>query len=510
MDIKKIKAELSKVKSQLVVFSQNGEIKHSCNTLIKLKEEHNLYDQLDFLSNLWNEGKSATKNENIRIPCLNILIDEKTKFVDLTLQSMDGEQILFIEDQTAFYTIYQQIQQDRNLVSIQEEQLELIRKEQELFFSKVNHELRTPLNSIIGLSHLLQGKTINQQESLKYTQSLISCSQHLKNIINDILDLSKLGSLTMELIPKGNNIRKLLEDVISSFEYQMQLKNLKFSIDLPEEFKTQYYLVDELRFKQIFINLINNAIKFSSNSTIYLSAFATKNDKHLDSISFSIADEGTGISEDELPHLFTEYTQATNDAISPSLEREHRGTGLGLAIVKQLIELHNGTISVKSTLGIGTTILFNLPLKKITYSKTESLKPSQISLKGYTGLIVEDDKMNSLVLEHILKRAHCETISCESAEKALKVLKTNTPIDFVLTDYHLEEMTGESLRANYFSLFPHSKIKWFLISGTKFQTEDKDAILQQFEGYLTKPICPNHLLETLSYLYEWDKKKSTF
>ncbi len=495
MDIIQKKYELSNVQSQLIIFNRNGKIKFSCNTIIQLKLYDDLTTQLNFLNNLWSEKEIFQTDDIIEVSCLNFHHLGQLYYIDLIIKPIKEDLILFINDRTKWYNQIQDLQQDRNIISMQEEELEILKKEQELFFSKVNHELRTPLNSIIGLSHLLRNDKVDELEKEQLTSSLIKSANHLKNIVNDILDLSKLDSLNMELHPKEHSISSLLHEIKQSFKFQLKQKQLELKITFSQvELENNFYLIDPVRFKQIFINIINNAINFSQNSRIHIECLINKIEHNSHKVSFSITDNGIGIPKDRLEHLFSNFSQV--DSSSNQSNRESRGTGLGLAIVKQLIELHNGTISVKSKVDKGTTFQFELPIKTSSFQVKKSSNNNNNLLNGARCLIVEDDAMNRLVLEKLLNRFECSTDSCTSAEQAISLLKSKD-FDFVITDYHMKGQDGLELKNNYTKLYPNSPTKWILISGTKFFLDDKNEISTIFDAYLIKPVCPNNLQNLL-------------
>ncbi len=504
MDIEKTKYQLSNVHSQLILFDQNGSVKFSCDTLFPIQKQDNLAEQFDFFDHIWNKDVKLKKEKNIRIPCMNIQYDNHDYFLDITIKALGNLCILFLEDQTKLYCHVQKLQQDRNIISIQEEQLEILKKEQDLFFSKVNHEIRTPLNSIIGLSHLIKGSDSEKELLVQYTEALVNSAEHLRNIVNDILDLSKFDSLTMQLHPSSHSILSILQEVKSTFEYQLKIKNLSLLFDTSnQELFTTIYLIDAVRLKQIFINLINNAINFSTEGSIQIHAQFLKKKGNIHTLAFSIKDEGIGIPEDKVSSLFKEFVQVPQT--SPLSERSSRGTGLGLSIVKQLVELHQGSIRAESTTGTGTTIHFDIQLERTTSSNSQINKEKLLE-EGIQCLIVEDDEMNKLILEKLLQRLHCKTISCTSAEEALEILSKDNQLDIVLTDFHMDNVTGLELRNLHQFLHPNSKLKWVLVSGSGFIEDENQEILEAFNDHILKPVCPDSLYSILLNLFQ---KKST-
>lgn len=225
------------------------------------------------------------------------------------------------------------------------------------FLANMSHEIRTPMNAIIGMTDLLALTPLTPKQQ-EYTRAIQDSGQHLLNLINDILDLSKIeaGKITLENI--HFSISSLLEGSISSFKPKLMEKKLQIETvvapDIPD-----ILLGDPLRIRQIILNLISNAVKFTNEGKISVEVSAITSGDHQKEIKFSVNDTGVGIAQENIGSLFQHFTQADD-----SITRKYGGTGLGLAICKGLVELMGGTIGVISEQGKGSTFWFTLPLKQ--------------------------------------------------------------------------------------------------------------------------------------------------
>ncbi len=220
------------------------------------------------------------------------------------------------------------------------------------FLANMSHELRTPLTSIIGFSELLEEEVygpLNEKQK-QYTKDIFNSGNHLLSLINDILDLSKIEAGHMELDLGEHDVNELVQSVVELMKEHMQKAGISCSINMAQELDFAY--VDSRKIKQILFNLLSNAAKFTS---VGGSIEVLVNDKE-DMLEFSVKDTGVGITEENLDHLFKEFSQ-----VDSSLTRRHKGTGLGLALSKRLVELHGGTIWVESKINVGSTFCFLIP-----------------------------------------------------------------------------------------------------------------------------------------------------
>ena len=316
-----------------------------------------------------------------------------------------------------------------------------------LFFSTVSHDIRTPLNAIIGFSELLRNGRRDEAE-LESALEAISTSGHtLLDLINDVLDLSKLEAGKTVFDPKMTDFKKVASGVIHSFDVAVSNKNVKLEENFSE---IPYVFVDPNRIRQILFNLIGNSVKFTEHGKIVLSVSFEKKSDERGCFTFSVSDTGCGMAPEDLENVLKPFVQARNAGTVI-------GTGLGLSICSQLAERMGGKLTIQSTLGKGTTVSVVFPDIRfsveppVAESPAEPVKvepsqnPAQLS-KNPRILIVDDVPVNSRVIQAMLRRLEMnDTILAENGAEALEILKKDPAIDIVLTDMWMPVLDGEGL-----------------------------------------------------------------
>lgn len=301
------------------------------------------------------------------------------------------------------------------------------------FVAMINHELRTPLNGLLGSSELLQQTSLDNHQ-LELVNNLSQSGEFLRVIINDLLDFSKINAGMFELIPSNFAFSHLLSSLTSIFEPKATEKSLKFSIlcsqSLPKAFEG-----DLERITQILVNLIGNAIKFTDSGSV-----TVRFDWSKGTLNFEVEDTGIGISQKAQEKLFQPFTQEDR-----SSKRNFEGTGLGLAICHQLVELMGGTLSLNSVIDKGTRFFGHIPLRALTESEakpavTKNAKaqalPDNLSI-----LVVEDIKMNQLIINQMLGKLGIEPDIKENGVEALEAIETKQ-YDLVFMDCRMPVMDG--------------------------------------------------------------------
>ena len=304
------------------------------------------------------------------------------------------------------------------------------------FLSNMSHEIRTPMNAIIGFTKVML-KTELTDKQKEYLQAIKSSGNTLIVLINDILDLAKVDAGKMIFTTAPFKIADSIAMILHLFETKFQESNLElikqFDVRIPE-----ILLGDSVRLHQILINLISNAIKFTPQGSIMISVILLSEDDKKVNLEISVADTGIGIPANKIDAIFENFEQATN--VTSSL---YGGTGLGLAIVKQLVEKQGGTISVKSAINAGSTFTFELSFQKTT---TKLLVETGFILNeekilNLKVLVVEDVKLNQLLMRTILDDFNFEWEMADNGQIALDKLKTNT-YDIILMDLQMPIMNG--------------------------------------------------------------------
>ena len=301
------------------------------------------------------------------------------------------------------------------------------------FFSTVSHELRTPLYGVIGLSSVLL-----EDESLKTHQTdlknLKFSADYLLALINDVLQISKLESNTLEEIKAPFDLKDLVQSIVLSLQYALVQNKNKLHVEISENIPNTI-VGDRVRLSQILMNLVGNAIKFTTNGDIYISAKEESISEDEVIIHFSIKDNGIGIAKEKQKAIFEEFQQVVSD------DYKIQGTGLGLTIVKKLLEASNSSIKLKSERGEGSTFSFILKFQVLKHLLQNKILDDDNILKGKKILVVDDNRINQIVTKKILENhgMHCDI--AENGDVAIEKLKNNT-FDLVLMDINMPGKDG--------------------------------------------------------------------
>jgi signal transduction histidine kinase len=305
------------------------------------------------------------------------------------------------------------------------------------FLSTVSHELRTPLNAINGITHLLLEENPKKSQ-MHYLSSLKFSGNYLTTFINDILEINKIESNKLEIEYINFNLKQLLEDIQNSLKEIATINNNKFILKIDSTIPKNL-IGDPTKLSQIFMNLINNALKFTNNGTVSVIAKlrSYQNDNAI--VYFQIIDTGIGIPEDKLETVFESFSQG-----SVEINRKFGGTGLGLTIVKKLVKILGGRVKLKSIVGEGSTFSFELNFKVDSKpiqikSKIKNYNPEIFKNKKI--LVVEDNKINQMITQKMLANKNIECTILDNGEEAIQILKDNA-FDLVLMDVHLLGING--------------------------------------------------------------------
>lgn len=327
------------------------------------------------------------------------------------------------------------LQDKNNELLLAKEKAEKASKARAEFLSTVSHELRTPLNAINGITHLLIEEKPKKSQ-LQYLTSLKFSGDYLLTFINDILEINRVESENIEIESINVNIKQLLSDLHNSFKDLASKNNNDFGLELDENIPDNL-IGDPTKLSQIFINLINNALKFTKNGKVNVSAKMLKNENDISSIRFEISDTGIGIPLEKQQTIFESFSQG-----SVEINRKYGGTGLGLAIVKRLVNLLGGEIKLTSAEGIGSTFSFDVDFELGQQMFIEVKKQYDESVfVNKKVLVVEDNKINQMITKKMLENKEIICALIDNGEDAIEMIRNNG-YDLVLMDVHLPGING--------------------------------------------------------------------
>jgi signal transduction histidine kinase/CheY-like chemotaxis protein/ligand-binding sensor domain-containing protein len=346
-----------------------------------------------------------------------------------------------------------------------------------VFLATMSHEIRTPMNGVIGMASLLS-ETTQTNEQKEYTETIKNCGESLLCVINDILDYSKIESGKMELEKKDFDIRTCIEEVLDLFASKAASTGLDLIYEIDHDVPSQI-IGDSLRLRQVIINLVGNAIKFTHEGEIFVGVHLLKQTGENIQLGFEIRDTGIGIARDKLDRLFKAFSQ-----VDSSTTRKYGGTGLGLVICEKLIALMEGSISVESHLGYGTTFSFTIQTK-ISQRPTRMYVYHNLSgLEGKKVLVVDDNATNRTILKNMLEQWKLIPVVAVSGNEALEILSVDRAIQLVLTDMQMPEMDGIGLTTRIRKLNPSLPV--ILLSSIGDERAKENSGL--FSSTLTKPV----------------------
>ena len=369
------------------------------------------------------------------------------------------------------------------------------------FLFNMSHDIRTPINAIIGFTDLLEKHINDKDRVINYISKIKTSNDFLLSIVNNVLEMAKIESGAATLEEKIMNIDVFHNSLFSMFESQIEAKNIKFTKN--RDIRNNTILCDEPKLREIFLNILSNALKYTNpGGKITLSITEIPSKNHEYSIYQTIIeDNGIGMSEEFIPHLFEEFTRERS-----TTESKITGTGLGMPIVKKLVELMHGTIKVESKLGVGTKIIISIPhkiIRNIDYQKIEK-KHNNYDLKQFKGkrvLLAEDNEFNAEIAITILEEAGFIVEHALDGAICVDMIKNNTAgyYDFILMDIQMPNMDGYKANKVIRNLNNIKKANIIIIAITAnaFDEDKKAAFDAGMNYHLAKPIKSDELIIAL-------------
>ena len=365
-------------------------------------------------------------------------------------------------------------------------------KAKTVFLSNMSHEIRTPMNAIIGLNNIALNDVTISPKTRDYLTKIGASAEHLLNLINDILDMSRIESGRMVLKNEEFSFSKLLEHVNSMISGQCQDNGLNYDCQINGQID-DFYIGDNMKLRQVLINILGNAVKFTNrggNINFLVSKKAEFDDKV--TIQFVIKDTGIGMSKEFLPHVFDSFAQENSHSLN-----KYGSSGLGLAITKNIVKLMNGTIEVESEKGKGSAFTVVITLKKAEHNQLAE-DDMDIDISNLSILIVDDDEV---ALEHA-KLSLSEIVNnvevANSGLKAIEKVKLNharqTPYNLILIDWKMPEMDGvETTKAIRSIVGNESAI--IILTAYKWDEVLDDAVKAGVDSFIAKPLFANSVIE---------------
>ena len=378
-------------------------------------------------------------------------------------------------------------------------ELSRVMRSKDDFLSAMSHELRTPLNAILGLSESLAEGVYGDMNTkqVKSINTIAESGHHLLALINDLLDIAKIGAGKMELELTKANVEDLCQ---ASLRFVMeQAQKQKINLKLVMDNQSVMLTADERRLKQILVNLLSNAVKFTPNGGSV--TLETKCDLESESLMFSVRDTGIGIATEDLKRLFSPFTQ-----LDSKLSRQYAGTGLGLTLVMKLVELHGGSVAVESEIGKGSCFTVRIPCKGLdtlnqhnpsgTISLTEITPAETLPSNTPLILVADDNEINLMTVTDYLRANKLRVIQARDGLEAVKMVREHIP-SLVLMDIQMPLMDGLDAIAHLRADDKHTDMPIIALTSRAMVGDRERCIAVGANDYLSKPVNMKQLVKTI-------------
>jgi len=382
------------------------------------------------------------------------------------------------------------------LLAGEKEAAVLANEQKTRFLSHMSHEIRTPLNAVLGMNELIMRET-TEENVRKYSHNIQNAGKTLLGLINDVLDFSKIDTGKMEIVEIQYSLSSLINDVVCMVRERVQNKGLELRLDISSRMPDSL-LGDEIRVKQIMINLLTNAAKYTEKGWVQIRMYHLMQDEETVNLNIEIADSGIGIKEEEMPRLFRDF-----ERLDQLKNRTIEGTGLGLNITAGLIKMMGGEIQVESRYGMGSAFFVTLPQKVVNKepigdynarmkqleSQPSDIKNDVMYFGGKRALVIDDNEMNLEVIASILEMMELNVWRASGGAEALEIME-NELFDIIITDDMMPGMTGTELmimvKGNHD--MANSTVPMVVLTANAVSGVAEEYVKRGFQDYLTKPI----------------------
>lgn len=355
-----------------------------------------------------------------------------------------------------------------------------------VFLATMSHEIRTPMNGVLGMASLLSETSLSREQR-EYTDTICVSGESLLTVINDILDFSKIESGSLSLDHHDFDLRQCVEDVMDVFSNKAAEKNLDLVYQIGYSVPT-IITGDQHRIRQILINLVGNAVKFTQKGEVFVSIDLRNINEQQCELTFKVRDTGIGIPEEKMHRLFKPFSQ-----VDSSTTRQYGGTGLGLIISDKLVQLMGGSIKVKSKPDAGTLFTFNIHCEYSQQSFRQYVHTSQSALKGKSVLVVDDNATNLSILKRQLEQWQMVPTLASSGHTGLACVQEHPGFDLVITDMQMPGMDGVAFTTSLRRI--HAHVPVILLSSVGDENKKLHGAL--FSQMLNKPVRQQKLMEAI-------------